>query len=132
MGTSYWNDVMPLIRYRTQDYGEISDGIMLELEGREQEFLTSKSGVRIPGISIMIDDFTFDYVEVFQVVQKERGKVEFHIKPRPQYSEDIGQRILVSQQAKWGDYFDLELVVTDRIERTVSGKIRHFVIDLPE
>ncbi len=128
VGTSYWNEVMPLIRYRTQDYGEIRDGIMRDLEGREQEFLATRSGARIPGFSIMIDKFTWDYVEVFQVAQNEPGKVEFHIKPRPQYDESVGQRILASQQAKWGEFFDLSLVVTESIERTPSGKIRHFVV----
>ena len=132
VGTSYWNDVMPLIRYRTQDYGEIRDGVMRNLEGREQEFLVTRSGARIPGFSIVIDQFTWDYVEVFQVVQKEKGRVEFRIKPRPQYHEGIGDAILASHQAKWGDFFDLSLVLTDHIERTPSGKIRHFVVDVPE
>jgi phenylacetate-CoA ligase len=123
---------MPLIRYRTQDYCEIREGIVCDLEGREQEFLTTRSGAKLPGISIMIDQFTWDYVEVLQVVQNEPGKVEFHVKPLPQYEESVGQRILASQQAKWGEFFDLSLVVTDRIERTPSGKIRNFVVNVPE
>jgi phenylacetate-CoA ligase len=132
VGTSYWNNVMPLIRYRTQDYGEIRDGVLRHLEGREQEFLVTKSGTKMPGLCIDIDDYTFDYVEVFQVVQNQKGRLEFHLKPRAEYTEAIGQRILASQRSRLGDNFDLSVVVTDHIERTSSGKIRRYVINVPE
>jgi phenylacetate-CoA ligase len=130
VGTSYWNDVMPLIRYRTQDFAQIENGIMNQLEGREQEFLITKQGTKIPGFTIVIDKFTWDYVEIFQVVQNEKGKVEFHLKPKKSYTEEVGMRILSSQIAKWGSYFDLKIVTVNKIYKTSLGKTPLIVSNL--
>jgi len=127
VGTSYWNNIMPLIRYRTQDFGKIVNGIMSNLDGRSQEFLVTHTGAKFPGFSISIDTFVWDYVEIFQVVQNEPGKIEFHIKPRSNYNPDVENKILEAQQKKWGGFFEMKIVVDDTIERTVSGKLRLIV-----
>jgi len=132
VGTSYWNETMPLIRYRTQDLGRIRDGSMRNLEGREHEFLVTKSGVRIPGIGIMIDDFLFDNAEGVQVVQNVIGKLELRVKPKPGFDSEIADRVLASQRSQWGDAFEFSLSFTDRIELTPSGKIRRYIVNLPQ
>ena len=41
IGTSYWNEAMPFIRYKTQDFGKIdSNGFIKSLDGRGQTFLS--------------------------------------------------------------------------------------------
>jgi len=129
-GTSYWNDVMPLVRYRTQDYGLIEDSVIKELDGREQEFLVTKNGDRIPGFTICIDMFTWDFVETFQVVQNEKGKLEFHVVPRQALSDTDTQRIALAQDARWGRLFDIRIVLKDKIDRTNAGKQRLVVSNL--
>jgi phenylacetate-CoA ligase len=132
VGTSYWNEVMPLIRYRTQDYGEIRDGVIRNLDGRQQEFLVARSGAKVPALAFDMVDFAWDFVEAYQVVQNERGKLELHIMPRPQYDDSIGGRIVASQQAELDGMFDVSLVVTDHVERTPFGKMRNFVVNVSD
>ena len=124
VGTNYWNDIMPLIRYRTQDFGKIENGYIYRLDGREQEFLITKEGEKIPGFSINIDQFTWDYVEIFQIVQNKIGEIEFHIKPKDNYNKDIESKILESHRKKWGGFFDISIVLKNDIKKTPSGKLR--------
>ena len=78
---------------------------MRSLEGRAQEFLITRTGAKIPGFSISIDQFVWKYVEVFQVVQNEVGKIEFHVLRRDNYNVDI-EKIKESQQ-KNGEIFSI-------------------------
>jgi phenylacetate-CoA ligase len=128
VGTSYWNCVMPLIRYRTQDFGRIeSDGTIRQLDGRSQEYLFTKNGAKIPGFSIKIDEFTWDYVKVYQVVQERRGTITIKIVPRPNFNEKVKERLLEKQTERWGGFFDISLEVVENIPRTPSGKHRLIV-----
>lgn len=124
VGTSYWNLTMPFIRYRTQDFGKIDNGYIESLDGRNQEFLVTKQNNKIPGFTISIDKFVWDYVEFFQVIQNEVGKVEFHIVPKINYDSTIKQKILTSQEKKWGEFFDMEIIEKKEIFRTGAGKYR--------
>ena len=67
VGTSFWNDVMPLIRYCTKDFGFIGkNGELEKIDGRAQEFLIDKLGSRIPGLSIVIDEPTWNFVNTIK------------------------------------------------------------------
>lgn len=124
VGTSLWNEAMPLIRYRTQDYGKISKNIIQDLDGRKTEFLITKNNKKIPGFSISIDQFIWDYIEIFQVIQNESGKIEFHIKTKNNFSPEIEKRIYESQKEKWGGFFDIKIIIVKEIIKTKSGKHR--------
>ncbi len=125
VGTSYWHSAMPLIRYRTQDFGKIEEGnIIRRLDGRNQEFLISKTGSKIPGFSIKIDEFTWDFIDTYQVVQTKMGAIILRVVPRKKLNEDIKKLILKKQKERWGDFFDITLEIAENIPRTVSGKRR--------
>ena len=124
VGTSYWNYAMPLIRYRTQDIGKIENGIITNLDGRNQEILITKQGQKVPGITICVDTFTWNYVDIIQAVQNEPGKIEFHIKPKNNFNSNIKESILKSQIDKWGEMFDISLIIDNEISKTKSGKVR--------
>lgn len=124
VGTSYWNYAMPLIRYRTQDIGKIDDGTITSLEGRNQEFLITKQGYKVHGLTIIIDEFNWNYVENFQLVQNEPGKVEFHIQPKSNFNSDIKEKIFDSLKAKGGERFDIVIIIDDKIPKTKLGKAR--------
>lgn len=128
VGTSYWNEVMPLIRYRTQDFGEIRDGVLQSIEGREQDYLTTRMGTKVPGICIDLG-LLLDYVHGVQIVQQRAGNLEFRIVPRAEYDNGLGARFLKSQHDRWQNAFDLTLSVTDQVERSSSGKALRYVIN---
>lgn len=123
-GTSYWNNAMPLIRYKTQDIGKIENGIIKNLAGRTQELLISKQGQKVHGLTMIIDEFCWNYVEKFQIVQNEPGKLEFHIKPKVSFSNDIKEKMLNLLKAKGGDRFDIAIICKDEIPKTKIGKTR--------
>jgi phenylacetate-CoA ligase len=76
VGTSCWNDVMPLIRYRTDDFGVIDgSGTCAAIDGRGNEFLVDRSGNPVPGLLITIDAATWEDVRLCQVCQSKPGAI---------------------------------------------------------
>lgn len=131
VGTSFWNHVTPLIRYRTQDFGQIEkDGTIQQLDGRNQEFLFTRTGEKIPGFSIDIDDFTWDYVNVYQVLQDRVGAIVLRIVPRSNFNQDVKRKLLEKQTERWGEFFDISVELVESIPRTKSGKHRLIVSNL--
>jgi phenylacetate-CoA ligase len=130
IGTSYWNIAMPLIRYRTQDYGQIKQGSIYHLNGRSQEMLIAKSGQKIPGFSVKIDAFVWDYVTICQIVQREPGLISLRLVPRKNFTVDTQRQILALQLERWGAFFDIKIELVPHIPRTRSGKMRLVVSKL--
>lgn len=130
VGTSYWNLAMPFIRYATQDIGTYQNGFIYDLNGREQDFLVTKNNEKIPGFSVIIDKETWDYIEIFQIIQYEIGKIELHIKPKLNYTSGIGEWILEKQNSRWSSFFDIKLVINEKLGKTQSGKSRLVVNNL--
>ncbi|MDR0963120.1 MAG: AMP-binding protein [Clostridium sp.] len=124
VGTSYWNLAMPFIRYQTEDIGEVNGMVIRGLDGRAHEFLVTKTGGTIPGFSVIIDKFVWQYVESFQIVQNEPGLIEIQIKPRENFTEEIKEHICEKQRERWGQYFDISIVLVEKVNKTRSGKQR--------
>ena len=124
VGTSLWNDVMPLIRYRTGDYGGIdADGRCAAIDGRGQDFLVDRSGRRIPGLAIVIDEVTWDFVRLYQVRQRRPGAITLAVVPRHGVlSADQRAFVLDAQQRRWGGFFDIALQEENDIPLAPNGK----------
>jgi phenylacetate-CoA ligase len=133
VGTSLWNDVMPLIRYRTRDYGAIGpDGICPVIEGREQEFLLDRFGNQIAGLSINIDDATWAFVRNYQIWHSRPGEITLAVVPRHGCLTAAQKEWLLGVQLeRWGALFDISLEVVPELARGPNGKHR-FVISDPE
>jgi len=131
VGTSLWNDAMPLIRYRTRDAGCVQGGKIRNLSGRVQEFLIDRFGSKVPGTSVVIDEFTWDFVRQYQIRQKEEGRIEILLVPRKGMLDSaVTNKILNNQRNRWGDFFDIELLQVDSIPLTKSGKSKLVDIQL--
>jgi phenylacetate-CoA ligase len=130
VGTSLWNDVMPLIRYCTGDVGLIDgDGYCPTIDGRAQEFVVDRYGNRIPGLSIMINADSYDYVRIYQIRQSEPGSITIAVVPRHgRLTREQRQQLLDIQLKYWGPQFDIGLDEVEDIPATESGK-RQFVIN---
>ena len=132
VGTSLWNDVMPLIRYRTGDYGLIgADGHCPAIDGRGHEFLVDRAGQRIPGLAIVIDELTWDFVRLYQVRQARAGAITLAVVPR-HGSLNPQQRafVLDAQLRRWGGFFDISLQEEDDIPLAPNGKRKLVVSSL--
>jgi phenylacetate-CoA ligase len=124
VGTSLWNDVMPLIRYRTGDYGAIdAGGRCATIDGRGQEFLIDRHGKRIPGLAIVIDEVTWDFVRLYQVRQQSPGEITLVVVPRHgSLTPDQRDFVLGAQLRRWGGFFDISLVEENDIPLAPNGK----------
>ena len=148
VGTSLWNDLMPLIRYRSGDCGALdADGVCPAIDGRAQQFLLARDGNRIPGLSIVIDEATWDFVRLYQVRQSIPGAITLCVVARTgRLSAAQKQRVLEAQLRRWGGWFDIaveevddiplaanskrQLVVTDTVIHAVSHSVSHSVSDI--
>jgi phenylacetate-CoA ligase len=124
VGTSLWNDLMPLIRYCSEDFGAIdSAGACVAIDGRAQEFLLDRDGNRIPGLSIVIDERTWDFVRLYQVRQRRAGAITICVVPRRgRLSAQEKQFVLVAQVRRWGGWFDIGIAEVPDIPRAPNGK----------
>ena len=124
VGTSLWNDLMPLIRYRTGDYGRIgAGGRCAAIDGRGQDFLVDRSGRRIPGMAIVIDEVTWDFVRLYQVRQRRPGAITLAVVARHGVlSAEQRAFVLDAQRRRWGGFFDIALQEERDIPLAPNGK----------
>jgi phenylacetate-CoA ligase len=124
VGTSLWNDLMPLIRYCSDDFGAIgADGACAAIDGRRQEFLVARDGTKIPGLSIVIDEATWDFVRLYQVRQRAPGAITLKVVARHwRLSEQQKRFMLDAQLQRWGGWFDIAIEEVDDIPIAANGK----------
>jgi phenylacetate-CoA ligase len=132
VGTSLWNDLMPLIRYCSDDFGTIdADGICATIDGRAQEFLLDRDGNRIPGLSIVIDECTWDFVRLYQVRQRSAGAITICVVPRRgRLSADEKRFVLEAQVRRWGGWFDIGIAEVADIPLAPNGKRKLVVSEI--
>lgn len=129
VGTSYWNTVMPLIRYRTGDFGTIRDGLIRDMGGRDLEWLFTRDGKPIAGLLVEPEPIFWQYVEHFQIYQPANGRLVFRVVPKPGTGPSDLARILDTFRPLWSSYFDMEIEPVARIARTAAGKTPLIVRD---
>ncbi len=130
VGTSCWNDVMPLIRYRTDDFAAIdAAGTCRAIDGRAHEFLFDRDGNKIPGLMIIIDSGAWDFIRLFQIRQQKPGAIRIFVVPKHGSLNAAQKKLLLDYQLKrWGTYFDIALDEVADIPLSASGK-RQLVIN---
>jgi phenylacetate-CoA ligase len=140
IGTSFDNQVMPLIRYRTGDFvrmapvgspREFDWPCVTEIVGRESEFLVARDGRRVPVTVVNRHDDAFDGLRALQFHQSEAGSLEVRVVPSATLEQSaltsIEQRIV----ERIGSGFTLRICEVEDVERTARGKQRWLVSSLP-
>jgi phenylacetate-CoA ligase len=137
VGTSFHNYAMPLIRYRTQDYGIIGKNncdcgrkyqILEDVEGRLQEFIVTKDN-RLISICVM-GAAHFDISESVhdsQYYQDKPGQIIFRVVPRKDYGSEDRKKIMDTLEEKARGSFTVEIQEVDRIKKSSTGK--HIMIE---
>lgn len=141
VGTSLYNPVMPLVRYRTGDYAEIGRPscacgrpyvLLGKVFGRwHQEMLIGKCGNLISITALNFHTGIFDNVRQFQLVQREIGKVEVRLVRKPGYTDEDTRRIYSSLSEKIGESMEIAFTFHESIAVTERGKYRYIVQELP-
>ncbi len=133
VGTSFINDVVPFLRYRTSDFATYVGGrcekcgrehtLLAEIRGhRTQECLVAFDGTRISWTAINVHDDTFVRVRQFQFVQHAPGRAVLHVIPGNGYTAADGERIMARLLSKLEGAVSVEIAVVDRIGMSPAGK----------
>ena len=143
VGTSLWNEAMPLVRYRTGDLIRTAHPLEPhELEqvalgvrpfsgviGRDGDVLIAPDGTRLTGI----DHFHrgVDRIVRIQVVQESAERVEIRVVPAPDFGEHERVALIANARRKVPATMDVEVRVVDELERTALGKTPFVIRRLP-
>jgi phenylacetate-CoA ligase len=132
VGTSLWNEAMPLIRYCTGDYAAIGvHGRCPGIEGRHQEFVLDRHGNRLPGLMIALDASTWDFIKACQLYQRECGKVTLRFVPRHGPLGPHERAALLAGPVRyWGRSMDFDCLEVADIPAGPGGKRRFVVNDV--
>lgn len=138
IGTSFHNQVMPLIRYRAGDYcrptqegREFPWPAAAAVVGRDYEFLLSATGRRISLTAINMHDRIFDGLLAVQFYQEKAGAVEWRFQPGPQWQQECEEPMRTALLKKLGDDFTLTLRQVQQVEKTSAGKHQWLVNRMP-
>lgn len=142
VGTSFINPAFPLIRYKTNDLGELAqgDGIcntyhfpyLKNIIGREQDIAIGDDGREITLTALIFGRHAkyFDNVLKMQLINTQPGKLHVLVVPNNNYSKSDTKEIIRSLSKKEGMPFETTVEIVDNIAPTKSGKyklfIRHF------
>ncbi|MEW6209913.1 MAG: phenylacetate--CoA ligase family protein [Acidobacteriota bacterium] len=143
VGTTLHNFAMPLIRYRTDDWAVLGPRscscqrpyrLLKAARGRwHQEMLVGKFDNLISVTALNVHSDVFDQAHQIQFYQRERGRVELRIKPKPSYTERDTRKILEAMNEKMGDTMEISLSFHEEIPLSPRGKFRLIVqeLDIP-
>jgi phenylacetate-CoA ligase len=138
--TGLINRVQPFIRYRIGDIGVLKDGgcscrsslpVLDRIEGRMGSMLITRDGRKIgaPGLTLLFHHVKG--VAETQIVQEDYDLFRVRLVPAEGYGDTDGQKIVANLAERLGDV-EIHLELTDKIERTKSGKFMAVVCNLPK
>jgi phenylacetate-CoA ligase len=132
--TNLSNRVMPFIRYRTGDYGVMSDEpcpcgrnlpLLKMIEGRKDEFLVLPSGKRIsPRVFDPLDYIFHSFVNKFQIIQVKRDEIIIRVVKGRAWKSDTASMIKWEAQRCLPEEVVIIIEEVENIERTGRGKFR--------
>ena len=138
VGTSFINPLMPLIRYKTQDYGIIAKDEckcnrkhrrLSKVIGREQEIAVGFKGEKITLTALIFGRHAdyFNHIVKMQIINTEPGKLIVKVIPKKSFSNEHIQEIENSLSRKEGMPFQTKVNVVDKIDGTKRGKHRFLI-----
>lgn len=139
VGTSFINPVMPLIRYKTQDFGiNPSDSCKLcgrnhmtlgRIIGREQELAIGNNGERITLTALIFGRHGsyFNHIKKMQVINTKPGQLVINIIPKSTFTNLHEQELINTLSKKEGMPFNTEIKIVQHIPTTHRGKHRFLI-----
>lgn len=135
VGTNYNNSLYPLIRYKTGDHVILSDEkscpcgrvypIIDSIDGRNVEFLIASDGT--PVYSLSLCSKNIKGLLGCQYIQNEKGKLNIMVIPTPLFTDKEKSKFVKKIKDRLGDSMKVEIVVTDNLVRSKSGKVRQAI-----
>ncbi len=137
--TNLHNFFMPFIRYDIGDTGTATEAscpcgrglpLLTKLNGRVTDFIITRSGKAIPGITLPFSALARLHVDQFQIVQESYTNVVVKLvlqKDCAANRDEIAQEVTLLYRPILGDDMNIDVEFADHIPVTKAGKT-HFVI----
>lgn len=137
--TGFNNKIMPFIRYQTYDVAEIGtsnkisnrffEPVLSSVKGRVQDYLVGEDNSIVPAAPLLFD-YNFDWtgIDLFQVHQSEKGKLEFKIVKSKIFDTSdsvLRKRVIKSFSKIFGKQFSISASFHEHINVTERGKYRY-------
>jgi phenylacetate-CoA ligase len=127
VATNYINDVMPLIRYATDDYVEIdSNGNIVSIIGRKQDFIINKQNEIVPCI-FSERKHTLENVLNFQYYQDTVGILEYRVVTNNKFGKKDLEAIEEDLRDSFSNKIDPIVQIVNEIEKTKAGKQKRLI-----
>ncbi len=125
---------MPLIRYRVEDVGVLSDRqcscgrktpLLERLEGRVADFLKKPDGGQVAGVSLVERTLTkIPGIEQMQLVQEQLHEILINRVKGPEYTVNTDTQLIAEFREVFGDDVNLIIKDVEKIPQEKSGKYR--------
>ena len=144
IGTSLWNDVMPLIRYRTGDFAQVPKqadendlaAICLGkkpfygIEGRQSDYIVSPEGRRLIAMNHLPREV--NHIARMQIVQDRVDAVVIRVVPLRSFDDADRQQIYDNARSKIPESMQVDVVTVSELEKTAAGKTPFIIRRVPE
>jgi phenylacetate-CoA ligase len=134
IGTSFINNAMPLIRYRTGDFAEYAEGEcecgrsyprLVNVVGRRNiQFLVLNDNKKILFTSIDLQKDIFKNVYQWQFVQDIPGQVKVRVISNDRFTEKDSEMIYRDLESQCSEKIVFHIEVVDELFRTNAGKVK--------
>ena len=136
VGTGFWNNAMPLVRYQMADLITLPKDVNPELvcwgvqpfkgvQGRQSDYLISPEGARLIAINHIPRDV--DHVVRMQIIQEQSDYVRILVIPDEGFTESNRQQILANARLKIPESMEISVELVESLERTPSGKTPYVI-----
>lgn len=127
IGTSFINNAMPLIRYKTEDFAEVDkDDNVVSILGRTQDVLINRNLELLPCI-ILTRDNTLKNVISFQYYQDKVGEFEFRVTVNDKFNDTDEKAIIYDINKSFNYTITPTIVRYDKIDRLPNGKQKRLI-----
>jgi|688.fasta_scaffold119649_3 phenylacetate-CoA ligase len=134
IATGFYNDLMPLIRYKTNDKVILNNNIkregafpkiFKEFIGRDGDMLITEKDSLVPAVNFYSFMSKIKEVDLFQIIQTKSTKsVDFFIVPNAQYNEKIYEKLIQEMKNRLGEV-NINLILVDELKRDeTSNKMK--------
>ncbi len=134
VGTSYWNNLLPIVRYRTGDLirlpGDWGPNELEELAlglrtfdgvlGRQQELIVCPQSIRLTGVGCTPREV--EHVVRMQVVQEAEDEVRIFVLTTDGFCREDAENLLANARARIPEDVAVTVEIATRLERTPRGK----------
>ncbi len=133
VGTSFHNDLMPLIRYKTGDFAEYVGNycsscnrhltLIKNIQGRwELNKIFLSDGTYVTTTALNLHSDLYKFIDGLQYIQRQKGELDIYIIKSPNYTIDEEKQFKFHFNKVFNQKCKYQIIYTDKIEKETNGK----------